>query len=300
MPAGLTAAPREEMARDPPGTLDRPRMNRARHGAMQRHAAPGTPEENLGSDPIFGQAGATSDLQGVRAAPQVFCGLFLAGGDVIMASYSVATVRRGLRTRKGQPGALSTLGEICKAGAQSKEVQSSKVASSALADLNAVVGTANGSLAVVKAKELELLTALRALQKDAKAVGRALSTYEAAVLDFSDGDPAAAAGAGVKTGPRAPSSDLARPVDVRARPSTNPMEAVLAWPAAPGATSYAVQLNFAPESPTPSWNDGGSATGRRRVLKGPAPGAQMLARVASIAADGRRSEWSDPVLVTVR
>jgi hypothetical protein len=217
-----------------------------------------------------------------------------------MATYSVAVVRKGLRTRKGQANAISTLGEICKAGAQCKQVQNSKVAASALDDLNTAVAVADTSVALVKAKELELETALKALQRDAKAVARTLLTYEAAVVTVAKGDAAVVASAGLKSSPRTPPQALERVTGVRTKPGANPREAVLSWPAAPGATSYALQLAFAPESATPSWTDGSTGTGRRRVVKGPTPGAQMLARVASIAADGTRAEWSEPVLVTVR
>lgn len=217
-----------------------------------------------------------------------------------MASYTVATVRRGLLKKKKAADALSTLGEVCKAGAQCKQVQTSKVTSSALEDLTAAVGTANTTLALVQAKELEIQTAKKALRRDMRSVKRTLSTYESAVDTLSDGDAALITAAGLKSRQPKPPPALEKVAKVNTRLGRGSREGVISWPPAPGATSYAVRVNLAPESPTSSWNELGSGTSRSRVLQGPAPGAQIVAQVAALAADGTRAEWSDSVLVTVR
>jgi hypothetical protein len=219
---------------------------------------------------------------------------------MVMASYAVSTVRRGLLKRKKVADALTTLGEVCKAGAQCKAVQASKVVSGALDGLTAAVGTAGTSLATVLAKTLELAAAKKDLKRDMADVTRCLSLYESSVDAYADGDGAVIAAAGLPSRQNQPPAALGKVVKVIAAPGKNPTEGVIRWPRAPGATGYAIQVCLAPESPTPSWIEVAGGTGRRRVLKGPAPGAQFLARVASVASDGTRSEWSDPVLVTAR
>jgi hypothetical protein len=219
---------------------------------------------------------------------------------IAMASYTVATVRRGLLKKKKEADALSTVGDVCKTAAQCKEVQTSKLAQSALDNLQTAVTTAGTSLTAVQTKEQELRAARKTLRGDMRAVKRGLSSYESAVDTIADGNATVIANAGLKTRQRTPTPPLEKVVGVTTKPGSKPREGVISWPPAPGATSYAIQVNLAPESPTPNWNEVGSGTSRRRVLEGPAPGAQILARVAAIAADGTRAEWSDPVLVTVK
>jgi hypothetical protein len=76
------------------------------------------------------------------------------------------------------------------------------------------------------------------------------------------------------------------------------MEAIVSWPAAPGATGYAIEVNFTPQAPNAVWTALTSGTGRRRVVKAPAPQAQLLVRVASLGSGGTQAEWSDPAMAT--
>jgi hypothetical protein len=75
-------------------------------------------------------------------------------------------------------------------------------------------------------------------------------------------------------------------------------EAILTWPAAPGATGYAIEVNFTPQAPNGTWVALTSGTGRRRIVKAPTPQAQFLARVASLGSGGTQADWSDPVMCT--
>jgi hypothetical protein len=101
-------------------------------------------------------------------------------------------------------------------------------------------------------------------------------------------------------GPKAGATALGAVTAVRCKPGKRPAEAILSWPAGPGATAYAIEVSFTPDSPTGPWTALRSGAGRRRVVRAPAPGAQLLARVASLGSDGTQSEWSDVILATVR
>jgi hypothetical protein len=217
-----------------------------------------------------------------------------------MGTYKVATVRRGLINRKVPADALSSVGEVCKAGAQCKAVQNSKMAAAALDDLQTALSTANTGMASLQAKKLEYETAERDLERQMRSVKRCLSVYETAVDKVADGDAKVIGDAGLEARTQKPPATLEPVVGIETRPGKRPCEAYLSWPVAPGATSYAVQVSLAVDAAAPSWNELGTGTSRQRVLKAPTPGAQMLAQVASVARDGTRSAWSNPVLVTTR
>jgi hypothetical protein len=132
-------------------------------------------------------------------------------------------------------------------------------------------------------------------------VKRALAVYEAVIEQLARGDASIIAAAGLPSrGPKAPPAALGEMGVVRTRQGALPAQAVLTWPEVTGATSYAIELNPTPQSPAGPWNALGSGSRRRRLVSGPAPGAQILARVAALGSNGTQSAWSDPVLVTLR
>ncbi len=57
-------------------------------------------------------------------------------------------------------------------------------------------------------------------------------------------------------------------------------------------------MNVTPQNPAGTWTAIAPGSSRRRVVKGPAPASQILARVAAVGSDGTQSDWSDPLLVT--
>jgi hypothetical protein len=79
-----------------------------------------------------------------------------------------------------------------------------------------------------------------------------------------------------------------------------PTQAVVSWPAASGATSYAVEVNWTPQNPTGTWTAIGSGTGRRWTITAATPGAQFLVRVASLGPHGEQAAWSTAILATAR
>ena len=129
----------------------------------------------------------------------------------------------------------------------------------------------------------------------------ALTSYEAAVGAIAAGDASIINKAGLLSlDGKASSAALGKVTVVRSKVGKHLTEGIVSWPVGPGATSYALEANYTPANPAGTWVDLGTGAGRRRVVKGPTPGAQLLVRVASVASDGTRSEWSDTVLVTTR
>jgi hypothetical protein len=210
-------------------------------------------------------------------------------------------VRHTLLTGKSVPDCLSTLTNTCNAGAQCSAVQSSPAAKMALSVLQGAVSTAQTSLSTRQQLAQALLAAVKALNLDFDAVRLALASYEAAVSTVAVGDGAIINQAGLLSlDGKAPATSLGRVTVVRSKVGRLLTEGIVSWPPGPGATSYAVEANYTPSNPAGPWVDLGTATSRKRVVKGPTPQAQFLLRVASVAADGTRSEWSDAVLVTTR
>jgi hypothetical protein len=97
---------------------------------------------------------------------------------------------------------------------------------------------------------------------------------------------------------KTPAAALGKVTVVHTKPGKHPTEAILSWPAGPGATGYAIEVNFTPQNPTGTWVGLTSGSSRRRVVKGPTPGCQFLARVASLGSDGTQGDWYDAVLAT--
>ena len=214
---------------------------------------------------------------------------------------SQATVRRGMRRRKAVPVCLSLLDNTCDTAAQCPEVLSSPVIEPALVLRLDAVATLHGS----HAKKLLLAQQLRAASKavtlDRGAVDAALGTYESAVAARANGNAAFINKAGLLSRDvSSPAATLDKVTVVHTKQGKHAAEAIISWPAAPGATSYAIEVNFTPQDPTSTWTPLSSAAGRRRVVKGPTPGCQFLVRVAAVTSDGIRSEWSEVRLATAR
>jgi len=213
---------------------------------------------------------------------------------------SNAKVRHTSITGKA-PQSLSTLDNVCNAGAQCQQVQSSPIATQALGALQTSVTNAHGSLTKKQAAATALLAAAKALGLDLGTVKLALSSYEAVVNTIANGDASVINKSGLlsrssKTLPTA----LGKVPVVHTKLGKLMAEAILSWPVGPGASSYALEVNFTPQTPAGPWVSLGNGTGRRRVVKAPAQGAQFLARVASVASDTSQSEWCDAILATAR
>jgi len=209
------------------------------------------------------------------------------------------TVRHALLAKKKIPDGLTTLDGVCSAGAQSPEVQASVAGQHALADLKGAVATARTSLNNRVSLAQALMTAIKTLKSDYKAVAVALRTYEAVVASFAGGNGAIINRAGLlsRDAHTAPSS-LGMVTGIQTKPGNRATEAILFWPRAPGATTYAIEASFtAPGTPV-SWTALAAGSSRRRVVKGPAAGAQFVVRIAAVGSDGTQSDWSDQVLAT--
>jgi hypothetical protein len=210
-------------------------------------------------------------------------------------------VRHTRLAGRSVPAGLAKLVSICGAAAQCQAVQGSPSAQAALADLTAKVATAQADHAAVLAAATAAQAAGKALTIELRAAMRALFFYEAAVQSVAGDDGAVINQAGLLAGdPKPPPAPLEKVAVVRGRPGKHPAEAVVSWPAAGGATSYALEVSFTPAQVDGPFTALASGTARRRVVLAPAPGAQLLARVAAVAGDGTRSEWTSPILVTAR
>lgn len=213
-----------------------------------------------------------------------------------------ATVRHALIQGKTVADSLSALDNACSAGAQCAEVQGSPVAAQALGVLTAAVKTAHDSLSKKLALLQSLMAASKTLKLDFQAVRVALGTYEAAVAAVADGDAAVINKAGLlsRSQKPQPAAALGPVITVHAKPGKTPGEAIVSWTAAPGATGYAIEVNTTPATPAGPWTALVPGTGRRRVVKGPAPGSQVLVRIAALGSGGTQAPWSDPILATAR
>jgi hypothetical protein len=211
-----------------------------------------------------------------------------------------AKVRRTKINRSKIDTALAKLGTVVRVGAESPAVLNSPMAKGALAVLEEAVGTVAASARDKMLLMQALASATKRLRSDTSALVNAARAYEAAIQVVSRGDASVIVGTGLGVrGNRAPPASLGRVTAVRSKEGKQQAEAVVSWPAAPGASRYAIEVKNTPFAEE-AWVPLPEATVRRRVIKGPAPGSQMLARVAAIASDGRRADWSDPVLVITR
>jgi hypothetical protein len=188
---------------------------------------------------------------------------------------------------------LAACNNIVAAGAQCAAVQSSPVAKAALGVLQAAAGT--GQTAMV--------AKLDAAQTHETAIktGDALRSYEASVNVLANGDGSIINAAGLLTrADKPPPAALGTVPELHSKPGKLQSEAILSWPKVAGATSFALQINTTPATPAGPWTALNSGSSRRRVITGPGPASQLLARVAAVAADGTQSPWSNPILVTTK
>jgi hypothetical protein len=210
-----------------------------------------------------------------------------------------ATVRQGLLVGKKVADALTTLDTVCNAGAQSPDVQSSTSAKAALGDLQTALTAGHSSLTTKLNLAQAILAAAKALNLDFGVIKLKLRNYETAVNSIADGDASIINKAGLLSrGQKNPQSALGKVTVVHSKVGKHQAEAILTWPAAPGATSYVIEVNWTPGNPSGPWVQLMQGTGRRRIVKAPTPASQFLARVASVASDGTVSEWSDATLAT--
>jgi hypothetical protein len=211
-----------------------------------------------------------------------------------------STVRRSLLARKTLVECMAALESTSAAGASCPEVQASPFAQQAHALLQKAVTTASGSFVTKQAAAQSLTVANKAFRADFKAARVALAGYETAVANIAGGSAAIINKAGIPARDQAKrkSGALSAVTVIHTKPGKRSTEAILTWPAAPGATGYAIEVNFTPQAPNATWVTLPSGTGRRRIVKAPAPGAQFLVRIASLGSGGTQSDWSAPVMAT--
>jgi hypothetical protein len=210
-----------------------------------------------------------------------------------------AKVKSALEKGQTMAESLASLDAVCNAGSQCTEVQGSPVAAGALAALQSAVSTSKTSLGKKLDAAKALLAAIKVMVDDFEVVRSTSRTYESAVSGIAHGDATIINKAGLQSRLATISLvPLGKVAVVHTKPWKHPMEAQLTWPKAPGATGYAIEVNYTPQNPTGPWTALISGTGRRRIVKATAPGAQLLARVAALGSGGAQSDWSDPILVT--
>ena len=208
-----------------------------------------------------------------------------------------AKVKSTLTKGETVAAALSSLDAVCSAGAQCAEVQASPIATNALAVLQKAVTAGHAALSQPQQLAQALTAAIKALNIDVAAIRVATHTYEAAVESIAQGNAGVINRAGLQSRAQSvPQMPLGPVSVVHTKPGKSSAEAIVTWPRGPGATGYAIEVNFTPQSPTGPWTAITSGTGRRRIIKAPTPGAQFLVQVASLGAGGTQSAWSDPIL----
>jgi hypothetical protein len=214
---------------------------------------------------------------------------------------SRAAVKRALPGGTKPTDVVSAAAATCAAGAQCTDVTSSAMGAAALAGLQKAVATAQTSLSAKQAALLALLAAIRALKLDMTMLMSALRSYESVVGTIAAGSAAIINKAGLLSRDAKPAAAALGTVsNVTSKPGKSLTEAIVSWPAAPGATAYAIQVNFTPATPAGPWTSLMQGTGRRRVVKAPTAGAQFLVQIAALSSDGTQSAWSNSILATAR
>jgi hypothetical protein len=219
-----------------------------------------------------------------------------------MSSQKRAVVRHTEIAHRDRSESLTDLDARCASGARCQDVQASPMAVLALEDLRASVVVAHACLGAGRNALTNDRANTRAVAASVTATAAALRVYERAVDDLADGDPAIITNAGlISRLLYTPRSALGEMTKVTGKPGAHEAEAILSWKAVKGATAYAVEVCFTSDSlDGPSWTALANSNRRTRVIKAPAPGAQILARVAPVRGDGTQSAWSAPILVTAR
>ncbi len=214
-----------------------------------------------------------------------------------------ATVRHTPLKGKATAEVLSIISGICTTAAQSPEVQASPAALQTLTNLQKATAGAQTGFASRQSLAAALMAAIKALALDSVVLKVSLDAYEASVNALAGGNAAIITRAGLLArDEKTPATPLGVVTGVYTKPGKLVGEGILGWPAAPGATGYAIEVNYTPQSATPTWVELNSGTSRKRVLTAPTPvpASQFLARVAALGSDGTQSAWSGPIMVITR
>lgn len=211
-------------------------------------------------------------------------------------------VKRRMLDGKKVAEALGMLTTTCKAGATCTEVQGEPVCAAALADLQAKVTVAIAYLSdkqtadqAAKASGAKLLAAFQQVRVS-------LTTYETSVNAVARGDAAVINKAGIESRPDAPSAapSLERTEKVTYTLGKSSRESVIHWRRTPGASMFAVEVNYEPQNPEAPWTSLGTTTRRSKRVTAPSPAGQFLVRIRAMASDGTAADWSDTILATAR
>ncbi len=216
-----------------------------------------------------------------------------------MSNPNNATVRRTLRVGQTVPQWLTTLDGVVATAATCTEVQNDPVALAAYNALKTAVATAHTSQDGREKAALALAAAIRLLHGGVSTLTTATRSFETSVAVLAKGNAALITKAGLT--PRdvhPPPAALEKVSVVHCKPGNHPCESIVSWPEAAGATAYAIEVNFTPQSPTGTYTALNTGTSRRRTVKGPTPGCQFLVRIAAQGSDGTQADWSDAVLAT--
>jgi hypothetical protein len=218
-----------------------------------------------------------------------------------MSGETRAAVRHTKLGHRSVAAGLAKIDTMYAAGARCQEVLASPLAALALEDLRVALAATHACFAAVVTAVLEERAVTAALAKLFARADATVRVYERNVDAIAAGDAAIIAGAGllVRDASR-PRSPLGTVTALAGKPGKRSREAILSWPAAKGARGYAVEVSFTPESPDGPWTSLPAGFRRRRTIVAPAPGAEILARVAAVDGQGNRSEWSPAILVAAR
>jgi hypothetical protein len=201
---------------------------------------------------------------------------------------------------KKPPDAIDAMQTVCTTAASSQEVQGTPLAAQCCATLTADVAKADTSLTTYNNAKQAFRVATKAFRKDLRQARSSLGFFMGIVNGIAKGEAKIITAAGlIADDGDGGAPGLEKVTKLESHPWKKEATAKLSWPAAGGATSYAVEVNPTPQNPTGPYTPLGTATRRTRILAGAAPGAQLLARVAAVASDGTMSEWSSPILVIV-
>jgi hypothetical protein len=210
-----------------------------------------------------------------------------------------AKVSRAQISREKEADAIVKAEQICAAGAQSQKVQGSAIVKPALDALQTNVKQGRQFLNQKVQLAQALALATKSFGNSFGKIVSSLATYETSVEDLAGGDAAVIVDAGCT--PRdttSPTSTLGMVTDAAGGLGKMPAQTILTWSKVSGATHYAIEINMTPATPAGPWTALPTGSRRRRVITSPAPGMQMLVRVAAVASDGTQSPWSSPILVT--